>query len=70
MRGIGVSGSGYNDVLALEVRKCDDCVERKRRAEIPAFALAPRAVAAALSFQACLCVCICREINLFIRIKT
>jgi len=45
-----------------------DCVERKRRAKLPASATAPRAFAAAPSFQACLpafhmyilhvCVCI------------
>ena len=35
-----------------------DCVERKRRAGLPASALAPRAVAAAPSFQACLRACI------------
>jgi len=45
-----------------------DCVERKRRAKLTASATAPRAFAAAPSFQACLraliytfcmCVCIC-----------
>jgi len=44
-----------------------DCVERKRRAKLPASATAPRAFAAAPSFQAwlrafictfCMCVCI------------
>jgi len=44
-----------------------DCVERKRRAKLPASATAPRAFAAAPSFQAylrvfictfCICVCI------------
>jgi len=49
LRGIGVSGSGYNEVLALEVPNVVDCVEQRRRAELPAFASAPRAVAAALS---------------------
>ena len=45
---------------------CFDCVERKRRANLPAFATAPRAFAAAPSFQACLhafictfCMCVC-----------
>jgi len=51
-RGIGVPGSGYNEVLALEVLNVVDCVEQKRRAELPASASALRAVAAALSFQA------------------
>jgi len=59
LRGVGVSESGYNEVLALEVPNVVDCVERKRRAELLASASAPRAVAAALSFQACLRVCIC-----------
>jgi len=36
LRGIGVSGSGCNEVLALEVLNVVDCVERKRRAELPA----------------------------------
>jgi len=43
-----------------------DCVERKRRAKLPASATAPRAFAAVLSFQACvhmhilyMCVYIC-----------
>jgi len=44
-----------------------DCVERKRRAKLPVSATAPRAFAAAPSFQAylrafictfCMCVCI------------
>ena len=59
LRGIGVSGSGYNEVLALEVLNVIDGVERKRRAGLLASASAPRTVAAALSFQACLCTCIC-----------
>jgi len=43
-----------------------DCVERKRRAKLPASATAPRAFAAASSLQACLyafictfCMCVC-----------
>jgi len=43
-----------------------DCVERKRRAKLPASATALRAFAAAPSFQACLrvfkctlCMCVC-----------
>jgi len=56
LRGIGVSGSGYNEVLALEVPNVVDCVERKRRAEFPASASVPRALSAALSFQARLLV--------------
>jgi len=41
LRGIGVSRSGYNEVLALEVLNVNDCVERKRRAGFPASASAP-----------------------------
>ena len=66
LRGIDVSGSGYNEVLALEVPNVIDCVERKRLAKLPASASAPCAVAAAPSFQACLraficafCMCAC-----------
>ena len=43
-----------------------DCVERKRRTKLPASVTAPRAFAAAPSFQACLrafictfCMCVC-----------
>jgi len=71
LRGIDVSGSGYNEVLALEVPNVIDCVERKRLAKLPASASAPCAVAAAPSFQACLraficafCMCVC--INVYV----
>jgi len=59
LRGIGVSESGYNKVLALKVLNVVDCVARKRRAELLASASALRAVIAALSFQAYMRVCIC-----------
>ena len=68
LRGIGVSGSGYSEVLALEVLNVVDYVERKRSVELPASASAPRTVDAALSFQTylrvgictcCMCVRIC-----------
>jgi len=36
LRGIGVSGSRYNEVLALEVLNVIPCAERRRRAELPA----------------------------------
>jgi len=47
------------------------CVERKRRAELPASATAPRAFAAAPSFQACLrafiCTfCMCVRIHVYV----
>ena len=55
--------------------KCEmwfDCVERKRRAKLPLSTTAPRAFAAAPSFQACMrafictfctyvCVCMCAD---------
>ena len=59
LRGVGVSGSEYNEVLTFEVLNVVDCVERKRRAELLASVSALHAVAAALLFQACLRVCIC-----------
>ena len=59
LRGIGNSGSGYNEVLGLEVLNVIDCVKHKRHAGLPASASAPCAVAAAPSFKACLCACIC-----------
>ena len=34
LKGIGVSGSGYNEVLALDVLNMVDCVERGRSAEL------------------------------------
>jgi len=58
-RVIGVSGSGYNEVIELEVLNVIDCVERKRRAKLPASTSTPCAVATARSFQACLCAYIC-----------
>ena len=36
-----------------------DCVEKRRRAKLPSSASAPRVVAVAPSFQACLRACIC-----------
>jgi len=52
--------------LHLRCEMWFDCVERKRRARLPASATAPRAFAAALSFKVCLrafictfCMCVC-----------
>jgi len=45
LRVIGVSGSEYNEVRALEVLNVVDFIQRKRRAELPASASAPHAVA-------------------------
>ena len=58
LRGIGVSGREYNEVLALGVLNVVDCFEQKRRAEILASASSPHTFPTALSFQACLHVCI------------
>jgi len=73
LRGINISGSGYNKVLALEVLNVVDCVELKRHAEFPTSVSVPRAVAArCCSRRACvrahvymlyvcayMCVCMC-----------
>jgi hypothetical protein len=64
LRGIGVSGSGYNAVLALEVPNVVDCVERRRRAELLASASAQRfhsrrACVCAYVHVVCVCVCVC-----------
>jgi len=52
--------------LHLRCEMWFDCVERKRRAKLPLSTTAPRAFAAAPSFQACLrafictfCMCVC-----------
>ena len=65
LRGIGVSGSGYNEVLALEVLNVVWVRRMKETCRVPS-ASAPRAFAAAPSFQACLhscistfCMCVC-----------
>jgi len=62
-RGIGVSGSGYNEVLALEVRNVVWLRRTKETYRASCVCTAPRAFAAAPSFQACLrafiCMCVC-----------
>jgi len=76
LRGIGVSGNGYNEILALEVLNVVDCVERKTRAKLPASASAPCAVAPARLFQACLCasyvhfVCVCVYMYMCVCVRT
>ena len=70
MRGIGVSGSGYNEVLALEVLNVIDCVEQKRRADLTASASTLRALY--IYVHACMymymyafihmCMCMCTHI--------
>jgi len=62
LKGIGVSGSGYNEVLALKVLNVVDHVEQRRRSEFPEPVSASPAVAAAPLFQACVraCICTCR----------
>jgi len=57
LKGIGVSGSGYNEVLALGMLNVVDYVERGRCVKLPESASAPHPVVVALSFQACLRAC-------------
>jgi len=57
LKGIGVSGSGYNEVLALGMLNVVDYVERGRCAKLPESASAPHPVVVALLFQACLHAC-------------
>ena len=57
LKGIGVSGSGYNEVPALGMLNVVDYVERGRCAKLPESASAPHPVVVALSFQACLRAC-------------
>jgi len=73
LKGIGVSGSGYNEVPALGMLNVVDYVERGRCAKLPESASAPHPVIVALSFQACVrihmrvCVdvyaCICAGVH-------
>ena len=65
---------GFGDDVPSEM--WFDCVERKKRAKILASATAPRAFAAALSFQACcvrsyvhfVCVCVYICMCVYVRI--
>jgi len=57
LKGIGVSGSGYNEVLALGMLNVVDYVEQGRCAKLPESASALHPVIVALSFQACLRAC-------------
>jgi len=57
LKGIGVSGSGYNEVLALRMLNVVDYVEQGRCAKLQVSASAPHPVIVALSFQACLRAC-------------
>jgi len=54
LKGIGVSGSGYNEVPALGMLSVVDYVERGRCAKLLESASDPHPVVVALSFQACL----------------
>jgi len=59
LKGIGVSGSGYYEVPALEMLNVVDYVERGRCAKLPESASAPHPVVVALSFRrACLRACV------------
>jgi len=57
MKGIGVSGSGYNEVLALGMLIVVDYVEQGRCVKLPESVSAPHPVIVVLSFQACLRAC-------------
>ena len=73
LRGIGVSGSEYNEVLALGMLNVVDYAEQGRCAKLLESASAPHPVIVALSFQACVrihmrvCVdvyaCICAGVH-------
>ena len=54
LKGIGVSGSGYNEVPVLGMLTVVDYVERGRYAKLLESASAPHPVVVVLSFQACL----------------
>jgi len=54
LKGNGVLGSGYNEVLALRMLNVVDYVELERCAKLPESVSAPHPVVVALSFQACL----------------
>ena len=51
LRGIGVTGSGYNEILAFEVLNVVDCILQKRSVELSAPASDSCAVTVAESFQ-------------------
>jgi len=57
LKGTRVSGSGYNEVLALKMLNVVDYVERGRCAKLLDSTSAPHPVIAALSFRACLRAC-------------
>jgi len=57
LKGIGVSGSVYNEVPALGMLNVVDYVERGRCANLPECPSAPHPVIVALLFQACLRAC-------------
>jgi len=59
LKGIGASGSGYNEVLALRMLNVVDCIERGRCAKLLESASAPHPVVVVLLFQVCLHACIC-----------
>jgi len=72
LRSIGVSGSGYNEVLTLEVLNVVDPNKRKRHTEVPVSTSAPHADNTALLFQVCVrtfictvtcCMCVCTFVH-------
>jgi len=76
LRGIGISGSGYIKVLALDVLNAVDCVKRKRHAEFPAshqllaqslqLFRSRRACVCAYVHVVCVCVCACMCIDVHV----
>ena len=57
LKGIVVSGRGYNEVLALRMLNVVDYVEQGRCAKLPESASTPHPIVVALSFQLCACMC-------------
>jgi len=57
LKGIGVSGSGYNDFPALGMLNVVDYVEWGKCAKLPESASAPHPVIVVLSFRAFLSAC-------------
>jgi len=72
LRGIGISGSGYIKVLALDVLNVVDCVERKRHAELPAsHQLLAQSLQRCHSRRACVCayvhvLCVCVYVCMYV----
>jgi len=72
VEGYCVSGSGYNEVLALEVLNVFDCVKRKRHAELLAsHQLLAQSLQRCHSRRVCVCayvhvVCVCVYVCVYV----